>query len=107
MIAATGTKLAAQQDVCADFAAAVLELEEINERMSLVQQCAQQGHASAQTLLGFMYAAGRGVRQDDAEAAAWFRRAADQGVADAQFNLGLAHESGRGVPQNDVTAHMC
>ena len=51
-----------------------------------------------------MYAAGRGVPQDDAEAVTWFRRTADQGIADAQNNLGLAYASGWGVPQNDVTA---
>ena len=29
--------------------------------------------------LGFMYAEGRGVAKDDAQAADWFRKAAEQG----------------------------
>tara|TARA_B110000116_G_scaffold260112_1_gene262885 strand:+ start:972 stop:1109 length:138 start_codon:yes stop_codon:yes gene_type:complete len=39
--------------------------------------------------LGFRYATGRGVSQDDAEAVRWYRLAADQGDADAQFNFGF------------------
>jgi TPR repeat protein len=49
---------------------------------------AEEGDASAQYALGFMYAGGQGVTQDDAEAAKWFRRAAEQGHPDAQFLLG-------------------
>jgi len=37
----------------------------------------------------------RGVPQDDAEAAKWYRKAADQGHANAQFNLGLYYDLGR------------
>ena len=51
-----------------------------------------------------MYEDGRGVAQDYAEAAKWFRRAADQGVAAVQFNLGRAYEIGRGVPKDFVEA---
>ena len=53
-----------------------------------------------------MYANGRGVPQDDAEAIAWYRRSAEQGNADAQVNLGLMYDQGRGVPQDYVDAHM-
>ena len=45
---------------------------------------AKQGHAEAQCSLGFMFANGRGVAQDDAEAARLFRLAAEQGYAAAQ-----------------------
>jgi len=45
-----------------------------------------------------MYEEGRGVPQDYAEAARWYRKAADQGGADAQNRLGLMYEKGRGVP---------
>ena len=41
---------------------------------------AEQGDAAVQGLLGAMYAAGRGVPQDDAEAVRWYRRAAAQGL---------------------------
>ncbi|MBV9968837.1 MAG: SEL1-like repeat protein [Xanthobacteraceae bacterium] len=46
-----------------------------------------QGHAAAQYHLAHMYADGRGIARNDAEAAAWFRRAAEQGDADAQHEL--------------------
>ena len=49
---------------------------------------AEQGDASAQFRLGFMYNTGEGVPQDDAEAVKWYRLAAEQGDASAQFNLG-------------------
>ncbi len=50
--------------------------------------------------------AGRGVPQDDVEAARWYRLAAEQGNARAQFNLGSMYEKGEGVPQDYVVAHM-
>ena len=51
-------------------------------------------------MLGIAYESGRGVRQDDAEAVKWYRRAAEQGYTDAQVLLGIAYESGRGVRQD-------
>ena len=66
---------------------------------------AEQGDADAQFVLGFMYATGRGVPQDDVQAVRWYRRAAEQGDADAQFVLGFAYSDGeRGVPQDDAEA---
>jgi len=52
-----------------------------------------------------MYATGRGVLQDDVQAADWFRKAAEQGNAYAQSNLALMYASGRGgLPQDDKQA---
>ena len=51
----------------------------------------------AQSILGVMYANGRGVPQDYAEAVKWYRLAADQGDAEAQHNLGVMYASGEGV----------
>ena len=65
---------------------------------------AEQGDAVAQGLLGVMYATGRGVPQDDAEAVRWYRLAAEQGQALAQYNLGVMYANGRGIPQDDVEA---
>lgn len=66
---------------------------------------AEQGHAEAQTHLGLMYAKGKGVPQDDAEAAKWLRKAAEQGHANAQVLLGMMYAKGRkGVPQDDAEA---
>ena len=67
-------------------------------------QAAAQGDAAAQFNLGNMYKDGRGVRQDDAEAARWFRKAADQGLAQAQFGLGVMYYTGRGVRQDRALA---
>ena len=43
----------------------------------------------AQSNLGCLYAYGRGVAQDYAEAARWCRKAADQGYTNAQNSLGI------------------
>ena len=63
-------------------------------------QAAERGDAHAQALLGNMYANGRDVRQDYAEAVRWYRQAAAQGFAQAQYNLGVMYETGRGVRQD-------
>jgi TPR repeat protein len=51
----------------------------------------------AQNYLGSLYYEGRGVRQDNREAARWFKRSAKQGLASACNNLGLCYEAGAGV----------
>jgi TPR repeat protein len=51
-----------------------------------------------------MYVNGRGVPQNYAEAARWFRRAADQGHDMAQHNLGVIYDFAQGVPQNYAEA---
>jgi soluble lytic murein transglycosylase-like protein len=50
---------------------------------------ALRGDRNAQFELGYIYAIGRGVRRDDALAAAWFRKAAAQGVPQARNWLRL------------------
>ena len=75
------------------------EVEELRAR-------AEQGDATAQFNLAVMYHKGKGVPQDYAEAAKWYRKAAEQGHADAQYNLGNMYGKGQGVPQDYVQAHM-
>ena len=53
-----------------------------------------------------MYDYGRGVPQDYAEAAKWYRRAAEQGNANSQYNLGVMYAEGQGVSQDYVLAHL-
>lgn len=65
---------------------------------------AGQGNDDAQHGLGFLYANGQGVTQDDAEAIRWYRRAADLGHAAAQYNLGVMHAKGQGVKQDYANA---
>jgi hypothetical protein len=74
--------------------------------LCLWKPLAEQGDAQAQFNLGLRYDRGRGVPQDDAEAAKWYREAAEQGDATAQVNLGAMYAKGRGVPQDYVQAHM-
>ena len=58
----------------------------------------------AQYYLGGMYRVGRGVPQNQIEAAKWYRAAAEQGNAKAQYNLGKMYQSGRGVRRDPQTA---
>ena len=75
--------------------------------MRWYRKAADQGHATAQSNLGVMYATGRGVLKDYAEVGRWFRLAAEQGDADAQYGLGVMYAAGPGgVLKNSVLAHM-
>ena len=65
---------------------------------------AERGRPEMQTFVGSIYAVGKGVPQDLAEAAKWFRKAAGQGLAEAQYNLGILYEAGQGVPQDIAAA---
>ena len=66
---------------------------------------ANAGDADAQHNLGSAYDLGQGVPQDNAQAAAWFRKAAEQGHADAQHILGGLYYIGEGVPEDYVESH--
>ena len=66
---------------------------------------AEQNHVDAQNNLGVMYNTGRGVAQDNAAAARWYRRAAERGHLDAQNNLAALYVSGKGVPQDYLMAY--
>ncbi|MCK5702266.1 MAG: SEL1-like repeat protein, partial [Cyclobacteriaceae bacterium] len=48
---------------------------------SLFISLAEQGDASAQWILGFMYLTGESMPQDYEQAAYWFAKAAEQGFA--------------------------
>ena len=76
------------------------------DNAELTRQAAEQGAAEAQYNLGSMYADGRGVPKDEAEAARWYRLAADQGDASAQFMLAGMYALGQGAPKDSVLAHM-
>ena len=77
----------------------------IASELDSLKAVAEQGDAEAQSKLGFMYGAGRGVPENDTEAARWFRMAAEQEFAEAQFNLGYLYITGRGVPKDYVQAY--
>ena len=61
-------------------AAAAYGQQDYVAALRLCRPLAEQGDAKAQSDLGFMYAKGQGVPQDDAEAVRWYRKAAEQGT---------------------------
>ena len=71
------------------------------------RKAAEQGNATAQTNLGYMYAEGRGVDQSYAKAVEWYRKAAEQGDALAQNKLGYMYAEGQGVDQSYADAYAC
>jgi hypothetical protein len=68
------------------------------------RRMAEQGQAAAQYNLGIMYEYCQGVRQNDMEAARWYRKASVQGVSVAQYKLGIMYDNGWGVPPSDSEA---
>jgi TPR repeat protein len=68
--------------------------------MQFLSQSAEQGNVHAQWELGTRYKTAEGVKQDSAQAAAWFKKAADQGLAGAQYDLALCYQTGDGVGKN-------
>ena len=84
---------------------AAYNAQDYPEAVRWYRKAAEQGDASAQTNLGFMYKKGLGVDQDDREVAHWYLKAAEQGVAGAQNTLGVMYYFGRGVAQDYVQAH--
>jgi TPR repeat protein len=70
--------------------------------LRLVRPLAERGNATAQRLLGLMYALGNGLREDDKLAILWYRKAADQGNREAQLAIGYAYSLGQGEPHDDA-----
>ena len=61
-----------------------------------LKEKAEKGDVIAQFDLGFMYANGEVVPENDAEAVKWYRKAAVQGDASAQYNLGVMYSDVEG-----------
>jgi hypothetical protein len=68
------------------------------------RKLAEQGDTKAQYDLAYFYSRGRGVPEDDAQAAFWNRKAAEQGYIMAQHMLGYAYSYGLGVPEDYAEA---
>uniref|UniRef100_UPI0025971FFC tetratricopeptide repeat protein n=1 Tax=uncultured Psychrobacter sp. TaxID=259303 RepID=UPI0025971FFC len=86
------------------FVAAILSVSAMAADFNQTQTLANQGDASAQHNLGWMYKNGEGVRQDYAKAVEWYTKAANQGNASAQYNIGLMYYGGEGVRQDYAKA---
>ncbi len=89
-----------------DEGAAAYERGDYATALKEIHPLAEQGHAEAQFVLGFMYSKGEGVPHDYVEAMRWYRLAAEQGHATAQFNLADMYKYGKGVTQDYVQAYM-
>lgn len=70
-----------------------------------LNKAANQGHTSAQTILGTMYTmTDLGIPPNFELAVKWLRKAAEQGSHHSLLMLGRMYEQGRGVPANLVIA---
>lgn len=96
--------LAATIDATADKALEAFQKGHFQVALAKWIPFAEQGNASAQSNLGFMYERGHGVTQNYETAANWYALAAEQGDAAAQSNLGGMYDLGKGVPEDDKTA---
>ena len=71
-------------------------------RLAQMQQDADHGDVSSDTILGHLYENGLGVTADKSQAAAWYGKAADQGYAYAEFTLGLSYFNGTFTPEDHL-----
>ena len=74
--------------------------------MRLYKLAAEQGDATGQRLLGYMYDKGLGgLKEGDREAVRLYKLAAEQGDATGQSNLGYMYDKGLGgLPRDSVKA---
>lgn len=72
--------------------------------LSLFEQSANQGFATAQFNLGVMYFEGVGTKQDYTKAFELLHQSATQGFAPAQAMIGIMYQHGQGVKQDNKKA---
>ena len=72
--------------------------------LSILSPLAKQGNTEAQRKLGVMYRHGLGVKQNDALAIEWYRKAAEGGHVRAQNSLGIMYRFGLGVSKDSTEA---
>jgi TPR repeat protein len=65
---------------------------------------AQAGDVQAQVDLGYAFAYGKGVEQNQEQSAYWSREAAEQGNANGLYNLGGNYREGKGVAKDPQKA---
>ena len=82
------------------------EHDVLAELMQEIELTTEPAEFVLQYVLGAMYDFGLGVREDDAEAARWYRLAAEQGYASAQYKLGYLYVNSDGIERDLVQAYM-
>lgn len=80
--------------------------EDLPRAVALLQQAAAKGNPTAHWMLAECYSTGRGVVQDDGEAARHYQQAASTGVIPAQFALARAYQRGIGVQEDEPLAAL-
>lgn len=75
--------------------------KEPEKAFALIKSAAEQGHAEAMGILGFLYFSGTGVQKSEEESVAWFRKGSEGGSAYAQYNFGRMLATGRGVQKDE------
>jgi hypothetical protein len=73
-------------------------------RRAIEQNQTDAQHPMIFYYLGGCYANGKGVKQDDKEAASWYQRAAEKGHVEAQHNLVVCYTNGTGVGKDHQQA---
>ena len=68
-------------------------------------QAAEQGYVPAQAALGMLYANGKGVQQNYAEAGKWWVKAAEGGHLLAASSASMLYRNGEGVPRDATVAN--
>jgi TPR repeat protein len=74
-----------------------------------LRKLAQQGHPGAENAMGLLYAQGdekQAIKQDETEAARWFKQAAEHGSVPAQYKLALMMWGGHGIPKDTNKAYF-
>lgn len=79
-------------------------LDMIANNIPLLEKAATQGVRRAQSILGFVYMHGIGLKQNNMKAFEWYEKAASQGHAPDQLTLGLMYAYGKGIERDDVKA---
>lgn len=80
--------------------------EDYTTAFGKLQEAADNGHTSAQAMLGYCYVNGLGCDVDNKRAANYYEMAANKGDAMAQNNLGHLYEYGKGVKRDgDMALH--
>ena len=77
---------------------------EAAETPQQLKAACEKGNANACASLGMLYVKGDGVKEDNFQAVALFRKACDGGNALGCANLGIMYEYGAGVRQDNAEA---
>lgn len=68
------------------------------------ERSASQQHPPGQMILGQLYQAGQGTRQDQAKGLELLQKAADSGLSEASYLTGLAYQNGVGIAPDPALA---